>query len=103
MAEVVKELKNNDVIMIPIKEYRKLCRKIERLKIELKTTTEKSDQRFRWWQEEEHKAEKFEAENTELKTQLEEAQEVIKGYKEMGLEKLGLKEEGGENADSVSS
>jgi hypothetical protein len=77
--------KNEQVIMIPAKEYRKLCRKIERLKIKLKDEKECSAKRFNWWNEEENRAD-------ELAAKLAEAQEVIAGYKEMGLEKLGLKD-----------
>ena len=79
------EQKATDVIMIPAKEYRKLCRKIERLKIKLKEEQESSAKRFKWWHEEENRAD-------ELAAKLAEAQEVIKGYKEMEMEKLGLTE-----------
>lgn len=77
------EQKAEEVIIIPVKEYRRLCKKIERLKIEKKDIKEKSSDRFRWWQEEERKRE-------ELEVKLAEAQEVIKGYMEMEMEKLGL-------------
>jgi len=54
----------NDVqmIMIPLKEYRRLVRKIEKLKLALKAMVEKADNRYEWWQEEETKRKKLEQE-----------------------------------------
>jgi hypothetical protein len=78
--------KEQQVVMIPVKEYRKLIRKIERLKIELADETESSTKRFKWWKEEEARANALEQELTE-------AREVIKGYKESAMDKLGLNEE----------
>lgn len=79
------EQKAEKVIIIPVKEYRRLCRKIERLKIKFNDKTERADNRYQWWKEEENRA-------NELEAKLAEAQEVIKGYKEMEMEKLGLTE-----------
>lgn len=78
--------KETQVIMIPVKEYRKLIRKIERLKIELADTKDSNSKRYDWWQEEEARANKLEQELTEAK-------EVIKGYKDSAMDKLGLSEE----------
>lgn len=86
MDENKKEQKAESVIMIPVKEYRKLCRKIERLKIELADKTNDAKNRYEWWQEEETRANKLEQE-------LNAAREVIKGYKESAMDKLGLNEE----------
>ena len=54
----------NDVqmIMIPLKEYRRLVRKIEKLKLALKAMVEKADNCYEWWQEEETKRKKLEQE-----------------------------------------
>lgn len=92
MDENKKEQKAESVIMIPVKEYRKLCRKIERLKIELADKTNDAKSRYEWWQEEETRANKLEQE-------LNEAREVIKRYKESAMDKLGLNEETDKLAD----
>lgn len=54
--------KTTDMIMIPVREYRRLVRKAEKLKLDLKAMTEKADNRYEWWQEEEVKRKKLECE-----------------------------------------
>lgn len=85
------EQKAEEVIIIPVKEYRRLCRKIEKLKLVIKPLKRDNNLYNKWWQEEE-------AKRKELEVKLAEAQEVIKGYKEMEMEKLGLTE-GNYNAE----
>lgn len=78
-------------VTIPVKEYRKLIKKIERVKAEkeaLKQVAEikeKTADYRRWWQEEQDKAEKY-------KKDLDEAYEVIAGYKQTMREELGIDE-----------
>lgn len=79
--------KETQVIMIPVKEYRKLCRKIERLKIKLADKTNDAKNRYTWWKEEEARANALEKELTE-------AREVIAGYKDSAMANLGLREDG---------
>ena len=79
--------KEQQVIMIPTKEYRKLCRKIERLKMTNKRLTKDDANHFKWWQEEEARA-------NSLEKELAEAREVIAGYKDSAMVNLGLKEDG---------
>lgn len=81
----VEEINPLDYVTITVKEYRKLLRKIERMKIEKeameevnKAKKESADYR-RWWHEEEAKV-------TQLKESLEDAKNQIK-------ELLGIEEE----------
>lgn len=80
-----------DYVTIPVKEYRKLIKKIERIKAEneaLKQVAEikeKTADYRRWWHEEQNKAEKY-------KKDLDEAYEVIAGYKETLKNELGIEE-----------
>lgn len=83
--------KNTDYVSIPVKEYKKLIRKIERMKAEVtiaqKTAevTRELEQYRRWWHEEQKNTEKLTAEVAELRTNLDEAKAQIQ-------ELLGLKE-----------
>lgn len=85
------ELNPLEYVTIPIKEYRKMIRKIERMKVQLVdserviTLTKENEQYNRWWREEGAKASKFEAEITELRTNLDKAKAQI-------AEMLGIKE-----------
>lgn len=82
MEEKVKEVKH---IMIPVKEYRKLIAKIERLKIRLNEKNEGYENCRRWWKEEE-------AKRKELEQRISEKDEVIKQYKEEFEKRLGISE-----------
>lgn len=82
MEEKVKEVKH---IMIPVKEYRKLIAKIERLKIRLNEINEGYENCRRWWKEEE-------AKRKELEQRISEKDEVIKQYKEEFEKRLGISE-----------
>lgn len=85
------ELNPLEYVTIPIKEYRKMIRKIERLKAQLVdserviTLTKENEQYSRWWREEGAKAAKLESEITELRINLDEAKKQI-------AEMLGIKE-----------
>ena len=73
--EIIEEMKINplDYVTIPLKEYRKLIRKVERAKAELAAKeeiakiTEKAEDYRRWWKEEEKKAEELELKLAEYK------------------------------------
>lgn len=60
---------------------------------ELKKVEEKSDMRYKWWQEEETKRKALEAENDALKAELADAKKVIAGYKATMEKDLGISEE----------
>ena len=76
-------------VTIKVSEYRKLIKKIERVKAEkeaLKQVAEITENaaRYRqWWKEEQAKAEKY-------KKDLDDANEVIAGYKETLKNELGV-------------
>ena len=78
-----------DYVTIPIKEYRKLIKKVERVKAQNKQLKELADLQKdaenyrRWWREEE-------AKSADLAKQLEESKEVIKQYKADYEKKLGI-------------
>ena len=80
MEEEIKEVKR---ILIPVKEYRKLIAKIERLKIRLNEKNEGYENCRRWWKEEETK-------RKELEQRISEKDEVIKQYKADYEKKLGI-------------
>ncbi len=78
-------------VTIKVSEYRKLIKKVERVKAEneaLKQVAEikeKADNYRQWWQEEMKKADKF-------KKDLDEAYDVIAGYKETLKNELDIEE-----------
>ena len=78
-----------DYVTIPIKEYRKLIKKVERIKAQNRQLKELADVQkdagnYRsWWKEEESK-------RKGLEEQLAEAKEVIKQYKADYEKKLGI-------------
>lgn len=78
-------------VTIPVKEYRKLIKKIERMKAEkeaLKQVAEirkESSNYERWWHEELLKSE-------QLQKDFDAANKVIAGYKETLENELGIKE-----------
>lgn len=80
-----------DYVTIPIKEYRKLIKKVERVKVQNRQLKELADLQkdagnYRsWWKEEEAKREG-------LEEQLAQAKEVIKQYKEDYEKRLGISE-----------
>lgn len=83
--------KNTDYVTIPVKEYKKLIRKIERMKAEVtiaqKTAevTRELEQYRRWWHEEQCNVDNLKMELTEARVNLDEAKAQIQ-------ELLGLKE-----------
>lgn len=93
------ELNPLEYVTIPIKEYRKMIRKIERMKAQLVdsekviTLTKEKEQYNRWWREEGAKAAKLESEITELRTNLDEAKKQIAEMVGLGeLEQVKLAE-----------
>lgn len=84
-----KEINPLDYVTIPIKEYRKLIKKVERVKAQNRQLKELADIQKdaanyrRWWKEEE-------AKSAELAKQIEESKEVIKQYKADYEKKLGI-------------
>ena len=80
-----------DYVTIPIKEYRKLIKKVERVKVQNRQLKELADLQkdagnYRsWWKQEEAKRES-------LEEQLAQAKEVIKQYKADYEKKLGISE-----------
>jgi hypothetical protein len=82
----MKELTTKDdelMVLIPVKEYRKLIKKVEKLKAEkiverriAADAKQKSDY-YRWWQEEEDKREALEVECKELRKNLDDAKAQI--------------------------
>ena len=90
MAEEIK--KESEVIMIPVKEYRRLCRKIEKLKLEYKEVKHNSENRYKWWKEEEEL-------RSEAEAKLKDALNVIAQYKQTFKTELGI-EEVDEDAES---
>ena len=80
-----------DYVTIPVKEYRKMIRKIERMKAEV-TIAQKTaegarelEQYRRWWHEEQGNVDKLKMELSEARVNLDEAKAQIQ-------ELLGLKE-----------
>lgn len=80
-----------DYVTIPVKEYKKLIRKIEHMKAEVtiaqKTAevTRELEQYRRWWHEAQSNVDKLKMELTEVRVNLDEAKEQIQ-------ELLGLQE-----------
>jgi hypothetical protein len=80
-----------DYVTIPISEYRKLIKKVERVKVQKRQLKELADLQkdagnYRsWWKEEEAKREG-------LEKQLAQAKEVINQYKADYEKKLGISE-----------
>lgn len=80
-----------DYVTIPIKEYRKLIKKVERVKVQNRQLKKLADLQkdagnYRsWWKEEEAKREG-------LEEQLAQAKAVIKQYKEDYEKRLGISE-----------
>lgn len=82
----MKELTTKDdelMVLIPVKEYRKLIKKVEKLKAEkiverriAADAKQKSDY-YRWWQEEEDKRKALEEECKELRKNLDDAKAQI--------------------------
>jgi len=69
----------SDVIMIPVKEYRKLCMKVAKLKLKLKDVEEQlrdekesASNRYDWWKEEEALREGLETKVKELEEKVRE-------------------------------
>ena len=71
-----KQVNPFDYVTITVKEYRKMVRKIERVKaekdalVEIGEYKEKAEQYRRWWQEEQKKASKLEEALNEAKDQI---------------------------------
>lgn len=80
-----------DYVTIPIKEYRKMIKKIERMKAKLieskqvAAITKESDQYHRWWNDER-------AKTKDLEEQLAKAQRIISEYKSDYEKLLGIDE-----------
>ena len=72
------EMKMDTLVTIPLKELTKYIRKIEKMKIKLAETQRSADNRYTYWQEEEAKRVKLEAENDELRRYLDDAKDQIK-------------------------
>ena len=89
--KIKKEINPLDYVTIPLKEYRKLIKKVERVKVQNRQLKELADLRkdagnYRsWWKEEEAKREG-------LEEQLAQAKEVINQYKADYEKKLGISE-----------
>ena len=72
-----------DYVTIPVKEYRKLIRKIEQIKADKKIAevtaelTEKAEDYRKWWRDEEKKADKLAADVEELRANLDQAKAQI--------------------------
>ena len=72
-----------DYVTIPVKEYRKLIRKIEQVKADKKVAevtaelTNKTEDYRRWWRDEEKKADNLQAQVNELRTNLDLAKAQI--------------------------
>ncbi len=83
----VEEINPLDYVTIPVKEYRKLIKKIERMKAEnaalvkIGEVKEKAEDYRRWWHEEKEKTENLEKLLADAKAQIKEL--------------LGIEEEGG--------
>ena len=65
----------------------------KKFEAELKKVEDRSDKRYKWWQEEEARANALESEIAALKAELADAKKVIAGYKETMEQKLGISEE----------
>lgn len=80
-----------DYVTIPIKEYRKMIKKIERMKAKLTefeqvaAITKKADQYYQWWSDER-------AKTKDLEEQLAEAQRITNEYKADYEKLLGIDE-----------
>lgn len=90
------EINPLEYVTIPIKEYRKMLKKIERMKAELVESErvialiKENEQHTRWWHEEQAETEKLKAEVTELRTNLDEAKAQIAELIGLGeLKKVG--------------
>lgn len=72
-----------DYVTIPVKEYRKLIRKIEQIKADTKVAEvtanlkEKAEDYRRWWRDEEKKADNLQAQVDELRANLDQAKAQI--------------------------
>ena len=78
--------KMDTLITIPLKELTKYIRKVEKLKMKLADEKVSATNRYNFWQEEEAKRRKLEAENEELRKNLDDAKSQIRAL-------LGVDEE----------
>lgn len=82
-AEKATSINPLDYVTIPVKEYRKLIRKIEQVKADKKIAevtaelNEKAEGYRKWWRDEEKKADNLQAQVDELRANLDQAKAQI--------------------------